>query len=122
VTRREQTLETYDTDQPWIVYTYLTTDRRTRITGRSKVRCECCICGKDETLTIRIPRFGTVDKPQAGKHVQRLEFLQRHLHPDRPHPMAWVRPLRNPAAHAGGVDLDLLAMRLEADLREERSQ
>lgn len=32
--------------------------------------------------------------------------------------MAWARPLLNPAAHnvVGGIDLDLLAMRLQADL------
>lgn len=34
------------------------------------------------------------------------------------HPMSWAKPLRNPAAHPSGrLDLDLLAMRLEADLR-----
>jgi hypothetical protein len=35
----------------------------------------------------------------------------------RLHPMAWARPLLNPAAHVGGLDLDLLAMRLQADIR-----
>ena len=45
------------------------------------------------------------------------EKKEGHLHRDQPHPMAWAKPLLNPAAHPGGIDLDLLAMRLEADLR-----
>lgn len=49
--------------------------------------------------------------------LERIKFLLAHLHRDQPHPMAWAKPLLNPAAHPGGIDLDLLAMRLEADLR-----
>ena len=108
----------YDTDQPWIVWCFLTTDRRTRITGRAEVHMECAICGRRTKLSIRIPRFGKVPIPRGGKHHERISFLLDHLHPDKPHPMAWARPLLNPAAYAGGIDLDLLAMRLEADLKE----
>jgi len=109
--------ETYETDQPWVIYRYLTTDRRTRITGRSRIECECAICGDRETLTIRIPRFGPVPVPTGGRHPARVRFLLDHIHPDRSHPMAWARPLLNPATHTGGIDLDLLAMRLEAELQ-----
>jgi hypothetical protein len=108
---------TYDTDQPWVVYHYLTTDRRTRITGRSRIACECAVCGTREVLTIRIPRVGPITGPKAGKHPERIRFLLAHIHKDRPHPMAWARPLLNPAAHTSGLDLNLLTMRLEADLR-----
>jgi hypothetical protein len=110
-------LETYETDQPWVVYRYLTTDRRTRITGRSKIMCECAVCGEKRTVTLRIPRFGQV--VDRGRHPERIRFLLNHLHRgEERHPMAWAKPLLNPAAHVGGIDLDLLAMRLEADLQE----
>jgi hypothetical protein len=110
--------ETYETEQPWVVYRYLTADRRTRITGRSKIECECAVCGERRVLTLRIPRFGSVPVPDGGRHPERVRFLLEHVHAERPHPMAWSRPLLNPAAHKGGIDLDLLAMRLEAELRE----
>jgi hypothetical protein len=116
--RRLSRLSTYETDQPWVAYHYLTTDRRTRITGRSKIECECAVCGERRVVTLKIPRTGPV--PDRGRHPERVRFLLDHLHRDRPNPMAWARPLLNPAAHKGGIDLDLLAMRLEADLREAR--
>lgn len=109
-------LQTYDTEQPWIVYRYLTSDRRTRITGRSRIRCTCAICGQSRVLRLRIPRIGPIPEPAGGQHPERVRFKREHLHPDRPHPMAWALPLLNPAAHQGGIDLDLLAMRLDADL------
>jgi hypothetical protein len=119
--RHPDRLQTYEAEQPWIVYTYLTTDRWTRITGVSKIECECAVCGERKVLKICMPRFGKIMAPAGGKHVKRLEFLRDHLHRDAPrHPMAWAKPLLNPAAHKGGIDLDLLAMRLEADLREAR--
>lgn len=111
-------METYDTDQPWVIYRYLSTDRETRVTGRSRIQCECAVCGTRKTLRLKIPRFGRINEPKGGKHVERLCFLRDHLHADRPNPMAWARPLLNLAAHVDGIDLDLLAMRLEADLRE----
>jgi hypothetical protein len=33
--------------------------------------------------------------------------------------MSWAKPLANPAAHPGGLNLDLLGARLEADINEE---
>lgn len=106
---------TYETDQPWVVYHYRTTDRRTRITGRSKIECECAVCGERRLVTLRIPRFGPV--VDRGRHPERIRFLLDHLHRgETQHPMAWARPLLNMAAHPKGIDLDALAMRLEADL------
>lgn len=108
---------TYEVDQPWVVYHYQTTDRRTRITGVAKIMCECAVCGERETIRFRIPRFGKI--VDRGKHPERIRFLLAHVHKDSAtHPMAWARPLLNPAAYPGGLDLDLLAMRLEADLRD----
>jgi hypothetical protein len=116
-TKNADRLQTYETEQPWITYLYLTTDRRTRVTGRSRIRCTCCVCGKRRTLTLRIPRVGPI--VDRGRHPERVRFLLDHLHSDKPHPMAWALPLLNPAAHVDGIDLDLLRMRLEAGLTSD---
>lgn len=108
---------TYEVDQPWVTYDYLSTDRQSRITGRAVILCTCAVCGERKKLRLRIPRFAKIDVPPDHKHVERIKFLLAHLHADRPrHPMSWAMPLLNPAAHKGGIDLDLLAMRLQADL------
>lgn len=115
--RKPESAGRFDTDQPWVCWWFLSTDRETRVTGRSRVRMECAVCGHVETLRIRLPRFGPVPTPAGGKHVERLRFMAAHLHADASrHPMAWARPLLNPDAHRGGIDLDALALRLEADL------
>jgi hypothetical protein len=108
----------YDTDQPWIVWRFLSTDRETRVTGRSRVEMQCAVCGHKEVLRIKIPRFGPVPIPKGGKHAKRLRFMLDHLHRDKPHPMAWALPLLNPFGQKEGLDVELLAMRLEADLNE----
>ncbi len=105
--------ERYDTDAPWICWRFLTTDARTRVTGRSVILMDCCVCGQKRKLRSKIPRFGPV--VQDGKHPARARFILDHLHPGKGHPMSWAKPLRNPFAN-GGIDLDLLAMRLQADL------
>lgn len=115
---KREPLLTYEVDQPWVVYTYLTTDRRTRFTGLAKIECRCAICGERKVLKLRIPRVGSVDRPADSKHPQHIRFLIAHLHLDRPHPMGWAQPLLNPATHPGGFDLALLAMRLETDLNK----
>jgi len=114
---------TFDTDEPWVVYHYGRTHdafwppwRSTRLLGYGLIECECAVCGKREVLKIRIPRFGPVI--DRGKHPKRIRFLLDHLHPDKGHPMSWAKPLLNPDAHPGGMNLDMLAMRLEAELRE----
>jgi hypothetical protein len=115
---KDEGAERYDTDQPWICWRFLSTDARTRITGHSTVLMDCCVCGRREKVRIRISRFGPVPMPPGGRHVERLRFMLAHLHPDRGHPMSWAKPLRNVAAMGGKIDLNLLAMRLEADLNE----
>lgn len=111
-------------DQPWIVYTYGRVHdgwwplwRSSRILGRAVVGMECAICGEQRVAAVKMPRFAEI--PDRGKHPERLRFLLDHLHPDRPHPMSWARPLLNLSAHTDGLDLDLLAMRLQADLDRE---
>lgn len=116
-------LENYDTDQPWVVYRYGHTHdrfwppwRSTRILGFAKVECECAVCGEVRIVKAPIPRFGNPN-PSGEHHPERIRFLLDHLHRDtQRHPMSWAKPLLNPAAHRGGIDLGLLAMRLEADL------
>ncbi len=115
----------YDTDLPWIVWFFGRTHDQfwppwnsTRVLGRMCVELECAVCGERLRLWLRIPRFGAVN-PERREHPARTRFKLDHIHKDRPSPFAWARPLLNPAAHGpGGIDLDALAMRLEADLRE----
>jgi hypothetical protein len=118
--------ETCEVDQPWVIYTYGATHDRwwpfwnsTRILGRAKIGMECCVCGTRRLAVMKMPRFGPVPEPEGGKHALRVAFLKAHEHPDRGHPMSWARPLRNLAMHAGGLNLDLLAMRMDVDLNEE---
>lgn len=115
----------YETGQPWCVWHYgLTHDRwwpfwnSTRFLGRARIGQECAVCGAYAVAVIRLPRFGKVPEPPSGRHPERERFLAAHAHPDRGAPMSWAKPMLNPAAHAGGLDLDALAMRLEADLNE----
>jgi hypothetical protein len=109
--------ERYDTDQPWICWRFLCTDARTRITGRAVIDMDCCVCGQHRKVRLSLPRFGSV--PVQGRHPEWLRFMLDHLHPEKGHPMSWAKPLRNPWAQ-GGIDLDMLAMRLEADLAAAR--
>lgn len=97
--------QTYETTAPWITWTWLSFDRETRITGRSRMRLTCCICGKSETVRIRIPRFGPVPQPPNGIHPERLRAIERHQHPGQRDSKDWALPFRNPAAWPGGVPL-----------------
>lgn len=115
-----------DTEMPWIVYLYgRTVDdfwppwRSTRILGCAAIECECAVCGAREVVAGPIPRFGPVN-PEGRQHPDRIRFKLAHLHRDRGPQMTWARPLLNPMA-AGGLDLDALAMRLEADLMAAES-
>lgn len=96
-------LETYETTQPWVTYIYPYTDRFLMLTRRSAIHVVCCVCGKRESIRIRL-RDG---KPAEGKHQKRIEFLKRHEHPnERDNPYVWVLPLRNAAAWPReGLDL-----------------
>lgn len=99
-------LETYEVGSPWVTYHYLTTDAQTRITGRSRIRLACAICGHEETLTLRIPRVGPVPEPKGGRHPKRVEFVRAHQHTadERRDRTTWAKPLRN-IAGLGSVDL-----------------
>lgn len=119
-------MSTFETTQPWVMYHYGRTHDRwwpfwssTRVLGRFCIVVECAVCGDRTSLWLRIPRFGTVN-PGGGHHPARLRYLAEHKHPERGAPMSWAKPLANPAVHPGGLDLDALAMRLEADLNEGR--
>lgn len=116
-------MQTAETSQPWVVYTYgLTHDKwlpfwnSTRILGHAKIEMTCAVCGVTEIAKFRLPRFGPVPEPKLGRHPARILFLFEHLHrKSMTHPMSWAMPLLNPAVHEGGIDLDLLAMRLQTD-------
>ena len=117
--------QTFETAQPWVVYTYgLTHDRwwpfwnSTRVLGRARIGLTCCVCGHKEVASLRMPRVGKIE--DRGHHPERLRFLREHRHPDRGHPMSWALPMLNMAVHEGGLDLDLFAARLEADLNEDQ--
>lgn len=114
--------ETYEIDAPWVTWTWLSSDRETRITGRSRLKLTCCVCGKREIVRVPIPRIGPVTPPSGGVHPARIAAKERHAHPDRGHPMSWALPMRNPDAHPGGLNIDLLAARLEADINEGRGE
>jgi hypothetical protein len=118
-------MSTYETTQPWVLYHYGRTHDKwwpfwnsTRVLGRALIGMECMVCGKFGIARIQIPRFGRVPTPEAGRHPVRKAFLTEHAHPDRGAPMSWAVPLANLAAHPGGLNLDALAMRLEADINE----
>ena len=115
--------QTYETSQPWVVYTWGRTHdewwpfwNSTRVLGRSRIGLTCCVCGHKEVTNFRIPRWGKVPEPVSGRHPEREQFLREHAHPDRGHPISWALPMLNMAVHEGGLNLDLFAARLEADL------
>ena len=123
--RRDKSMSMFETSQPWVAYHYgLTHDMwwpfwsSTRVLGVAKIRMECAVCGRSEIARMKIPRFGAVKEPASGRHPLRERFLAEHAHPDRGAPMSWAKPLLNAAAHPGGISLDALAMRLEADLND----
>lgn len=122
---RGDLMQTYEAEQPWIIYTYGACHdkfwppwRSTRVLGVTNIGMECAVCGQRQAAVLRIPRFGAIPEPEGGRHKTRLRFMLDHLHEDRGHQMSWARPLLNPMA-GGGLDLDLLKMRLEADLAGE---
>ena len=119
-------MERAESDQPWVIYTYGRTHDRwwplwnsTRVLGRARIGMECMVCGATTVASIKMPRFKEI--PDRGRHPTRLRFLLDHLHPDKGHPMSWARPLRNMNAHPQGVDLELLAVRLQAEMRDSSS-
>jgi hypothetical protein len=114
---------TYEVGQPWVVYHFGRTHdawwplwSSTRVLGRACVVCECAVCGDRTALWMRMPRIRAI--VDRGHHPKRVAYLAAHAHPDRPHPMSWAKPLLNWEAHQAGVNLDMLAMRLQADFND----
>lgn len=99
--------QTYETDAPWVTWTWLSTDRETRLTGRSRMKLTCCICGQSEIVRIRIPRVGAIPTPDGGVHPERIKAKLRHDHPGQRDPADWALPFRNPAAFPAGIPLDM---------------
>ena len=114
--------ETYETDAPWVTWTWLSTDRETRFTGRMRVRLTCCICGETEIIRLRIPRFGPVPTPVGGVHPARHQAKDRHAHPGLRDPADWKLPLRNWAAWPQGVPLGLFQRLAETAVIEANEQ
>jgi len=113
--------QTFEVGQPWVVYSYGRTHdlwwpfwNSTRWLGRACIVAECAVCGDRTPLWYRIPRFGPI--LDQGPHPVRVAYLAEHAHPDRGSPMSWAKPLLNFEAHQGGLNLEALAMRLEADI------
>lgn len=122
--RYANSLHTFEVDQPWVTYLYLSTDRETRVTGRSRVQAHCLICGDRTTLRAKIPRIGPVPEPASGRHFLRERYLRQHAHPGLQDPRDWAEPLGNPAAWPGGIPLDVFSnvartARIEANEREQ---
>lgn len=120
----DKTMSTAEAGMPWITYHYgLTHDlwwpfwTSTRVLGRMRIKVACAVCGAEKVLSLRIPRFGAI--PDRGHHPARRAWMREHAHPDRGHPMSWAKPLTNMNNFGSeGLPLDLLAMRLEADLND----
>lgn len=112
------THQTYEIEQPWVIYTYPYTDAECDRRGLfAHVVMECIVCGVAEDWTVKA---GEKPKPQVnGYAAERVDFLLAHRHPDRGAPMSWAKPLANLAAHPSGMDVDALAMRLEADINQD---
>lgn len=110
---------------PWVIYTYGRTHdewwpfwNSTRILGRASIQMSCMVCGDVTVAWYKIPRIGPVPEPEGGKHPVRVKYLAEHVHLDRGHPLSWARPLENMNVYRDGLDLDLLAMRIEGDIND----
>lgn len=106
-----KTMRTFETSQPWVIYTYgLTHDlwwppwNSTRWLGYGKIECHCSICGEREVLKLRMPRFGQI--ADRGHHPERVRFLSQHVHKlQQTAPETWAQPLANPDAHGDLLDI-----------------
>lgn len=95
---------TFETRQPWVVYTYLHHDWWTRVFGRTEIAAVCAICGEREVIKIRMPRFGPIE--DRGPHPLRTAFLSRHEHRlQQTAPETWDKPSLNPEAHDDTLDI-----------------
>lgn len=110
---------TYEVDAPWIVWTWLSTDRETRFTGRMRHRLTCAICGESEMVRTPIPRWGPVPIPEGGIHPNRLAAIVRHGHPTQRNPRDWAMPLLNIDAWPNGLPLDVFQAVAETAIMEQ---
>lgn len=99
--------QTYETGQPWVVYTYPIPDSDIPPEGgESKVEMVCAICGVRETAVLHVPPEGTPDPPPGYKHPERIRFLAAHVHPlQNKAAETWALPLLNIAAHTDTMDI-----------------
>lgn len=119
-------LENYLIEMPWIVLTYPVSDAEADANGgQSKVIFECCICGVLEEKAFHLPPEGdpiwkTIDPKEGTPESKKLrqEFQLAHLHEDRQSDpvLTWAKPLRNPSAIWGGINLQQLKRRLLTEL------
>lgn len=109
--------DTYEIGQPWVTYHYPHDDQQATRRGLfALVNMRCLVCGGTEEWKVRWGQQRKIKHDHRGYAMERVKFLADHAHPDRGHPMSWALPLANVAAHENGLDVGLLAMRVEADL------
>jgi len=101
--------DTYETDQPWVVYTFLTTpEAEARNRGLVPVHMQCAICGGWVNAELQLPPPGRpAPLPVGGVHPMREAFLAVHAHPGavRREPRLWEKPQLNPTARDDRWDL-----------------
>ena len=119
-------LETYQTDMPWIIITYLKDDAQVNAsTGDASALLECCICGKHSVVLFHLPPdddpvWETISGEGLPEVKEILDgFKSRHIHEDKhENPMLqWAQPLRNPAALKHGISIADLKLRLALEGR-----
>lgn len=119
-------METFFTDTPWICLTYPVSDAEADANGgKSKVILDCCICGEVKEIEFSLPAatdpiWKRIDRQKGTPEAYfiRLGFQLEHMHEGRhANPMVqWVKPLRNPAAICGGIDLAQLRERITNEI------
>lgn len=97
---------TYEVTQPWVCYSYLSTDPNHEEAFTSEIRAECCVCGVTEVLRVEVPAVRDQQSvPPGYRHPAREKFLAAHTHQPLPHALTWAKPLRNTAAHSEALDV-----------------
>jgi hypothetical protein len=98
---------TYETGQPWVVYTYARTDEEAdALGGIGLIVMRCAICGETEDCELDLNNPPPAMSEPGYKHPARIAFLAAHTHPmQRTAPETWALPLLNPAAHTDTLDV-----------------
>jgi hypothetical protein len=115
------TRSTYESVQPWVVYTYLRTDAEADRLGIA-IEMLCTICGEKEVAEFPMPSSEDLAAlPADYKHPLRVAFLEKHVHRlQQKAPETWALPLLNPAAH--GDTMDILRDVAERAVRQGTSE